>query len=47
MHFNNLVQTLSPHQLPVQIQHGKTQARKQQKREDSNGGRRTSDGDSS
>ena len=47
MHFNTLVQILSPHLLTVQIQHEKTQERKQQKREESNGGRRTSDGDSS
>ena len=41
MRFNNLVQILSPHLLPEQIQHGKTQKRKQQKREESNGvGRR-------
>ena len=41
MCFNNLVQILSPHLLPEQIQHGKTQNRKQQKGEESNGvGRR-------
>ena len=46
MCFNNLVQILSPHLLRVQIQHGKTQKRKQQKREESNGvGRRTPNGD--
>ena len=46
MCFNNLVQILSPHLLTVQIQHGKTQKRKQQKREESNGvGRRTPNGD--
>ena len=36
MCFNNLVQILSPHLLPEQIQHGNTQNRKQQKREESN-----------
>ena len=37
MCFSNLAQILSPHLLPEQIQHGKTQKRKQQKREESNG----------
>ena len=32
MHFNTLLHILSPHLLPVQIQHGKTQERKQQKK---------------
>ena len=35
MRFNNLVQILSPHLLPEQIQHGKTQKREQQKRKES------------
>ena len=48
MCLNNLVQILSPHLLTVHIQHGKTQKRTQQKREEPNGvGRRTPDGDSS